>query len=170
VAQLPRRRDGKSHTESHAATGVNDLRQKLTLLGTRPAAYRRRFKNLDRAMSENTTDSQIAALTFDISREPLPTDPGANPFKLVVDPVMRIKLRRALFEMIENHDQELARYVTDGTLALESYKEYIELFARSLRETMATTEGVAYLLEYCGFTVNKADINLSPETRWKVQR
>lgn len=116
------------------------------------------------------TDQQLAALTIDISREPLPTDAGANPFKLVVDPVMRIKLRRALFEMIETHDQELSRYVSDGTLALDSYKEYIELFARSLRETMSSREGIAYLLEYCGFEINKDNINLNPETRWKVQR
>ena len=121
-------------------------------------------------MTDTTTESQLAALTFDITREPLPTDPGANPFKLVVDPVMRIKLRRALFEMIETHDQELAHYVGDGSLELDSYKEYIELFARSLRETMSTKEGVAYLLEYCGFEVDKDAINLTPETRWKVQR
>jgi hypothetical protein len=64
--------------------------------------------------------------------------------------------------MIENHDQELARYVSEGSLALDSYKEYIELFARSLRETMSSKEGVAYLLEYCGFEVNKDDVNLLP--------
>jgi len=116
------------------------------------------------------TDGQLAALTFDISRDPLPTDPAANPFKLVVDPIMRIKLRRALFEMIENHDQELSRYVSDGTLALDSYKEYIELFARSLRETMSSKEGITYLLEYCGFEVQKDEVNLQPETRWKVER
>ena len=116
------------------------------------------------------TDQQLAALTIDISRDPLPTDAGANPFKLVVDPVMRVKLRRALFEMIETHDQELSRYVSDGTLALDSYKEYIELFARSLRETMSSREGIAYLLEYCGFDIKKDEINLNPETRWKVQR
>ena len=121
-------------------------------------------------MSDPNTESQLASLTYDISRDPLPTDSGANPFKLVVDPIMRIKLRRALFEMIETHDQELARYVSDGTLALDSYKEYIELFARSLRETMSTKEGVAYLLEYCGFEVNQDEINLTPETRWKVER
>lgn len=115
-------------------------------------------------------DSNLATLTFDISRDPVPTDPTANPFKLVVDPVMRIKLRRALFDLIESHDQELARYVSEGSLALDSYKEYVELFARSLRETMASKEGVAYLLEYCGFDVNKEDVNLFPDTRWKVQR
>jgi len=117
-----------------------------------------------------SSDSTLATLTFDLSKEPIPTDSAANPFKLVVDPVMRIKLRRALFDMIENHDQELARYVSDGTLALDSYKEYIELFARSLRETMGSKEGVAYLLEYCGFQVNHDDINLHAETRWKVER
>ncbi len=121
-------------------------------------------------MNQTNTEPTLAALTFDLSREPVQTDAGANPFKLVVDPVMRIKLRRALFEMIENHDQELARYVSEGSLALDSYKEYIELFARSLRETMSTTEGITYLLEYCGFEVNKDDINLNPETRWKVER
>lgn len=117
-----------------------------------------------------STDTQLAALTFDLSREALPTDPSANPFKLVVDPVMRMKLRRALFEMIENHDQELSRYVSDGTLALDSYKEYVELFARSLRETMSSKEGITYLLEYCGFEVQKDQVNLQPETRWKVER
>ena len=121
-------------------------------------------------MNSTQSDSQLATLTYDISRDPLPSDPGANPFKLVVDPIMRIKLRRAIFEMIENHDQELSRYVSDGSLALDSYKEYVELFARSLRETMSSKEGVAYLLEYCGFTVNQDDINLFPETRWKVER
>lgn len=121
-------------------------------------------------MNSSNTEPTLAALTFDLTREPMPTDAGANPFKLVVDPVMRIKLRRALFEMIENHDQELARYVSEGSLALESYKEYIELFARSMRETMSTKEGVAYLLEYCGFEVDKENINLNPQTRWKVER
>src|SRR5688572_28552884 len=90
-------------------------------------------------------DANLATLTFDITQGGAPTDPSVNPFKLVVDPVMRIKLRRALFELIENHDQELSRYVVDGALTLDSYKEYIELFARSLRETMGSKEGVAYL-------------------------
>ncbi len=98
------------------------------------------------------------------------SDPTANPFRLVVDPVMRVRLRRALFEMIENHDQELARYVSEGSLALESYKEYVEIFASSLKQTMNSREGVAYLLRACGFQIEEADINLQPETRWKVQR
>ncbi len=115
-------------------------------------------------------DQSLATLTFDISREPIPSDPGANPFRLVVDPVMRIRLRRALFDLIESHDLELARYVSDGTLALDSYKEYVELFARSLRDTMNSRDGIAYLLEACGFQVDKTEINLQPETRWRVTR
>jgi hypothetical protein len=112
----------------------------------------------------------LTPLDFDISKEPVPTDPSANPFRLVVDPSMRVRLRRALFELIESHDQELARYVAEGSLALDSYKEYIELFAHSLKQTMSSREGVAYLLQACGFEVQKDDINLQPETRWKVQR
>ncbi len=118
----------------------------------------------------DTPDRSLATLTFDLSREPVPTDAGANPFRLVVDPVMRVKLRRALFDLIESHDTELARYVSDGSLALESYKEYIELFARSLRDTMASKEGITFLLEACGFRVDKEEINLQPETRWRVTR
>ena len=115
-------------------------------------------------------DLSLTTLTFDVSREPVPSDPAANPFRLVVDPVMRVRLRRALFDLIESHDQELARYVGDGTLALDSYKEYIELFARSLRETMNSREGVAYLLEACGFNIEKEKVNLFPDTRWRVTR
>ncbi len=121
-------------------------------------------------MNDLPDERALATLSFDISKEPVPADPGANPFRLVVDPVMRIRLRRALFDLIESHDQELARYVSDGTLALDSYKEFIELFARSLRDTMSSREGIAYLLEACGFKVDKESINLQPETRWRVTR
>lgn len=115
-------------------------------------------------------DQSLATLTFDISREPQASDPTANPFRLVVDPVMRIRLRRAIFDLIENHDQELARFVGDGALALDSYKEYVEIFSKSLKDTLASQEGVAYLLEACGFEVDKTSINLNPETRWRVTR
>jgi len=121
-------------------------------------------------MNDTLQTQPLAPLDFDISKEPVPSDPGANPFKLVVDPVMRVRLRRALFDLIESHDQELARYVGEGSLALDSYKEYIELFAHSLKQTMSSAEGVTYLLQACGFEVKKEDINLTPETRWKVQR
>lgn len=100
----------------------------------------------------------------------VPADPAASPFKLVVDPAMRSRLRKALIELIENHDQELAKYVSEGFLELDSYKEYVELFARYLRDTMGTKEGVAYLLSECGFQVKPEEIILNRETRWKVGR
>jgi len=121
-------------------------------------------------MNDHTHAQSLTPLDFDISKEPIPSDPGANPFKLVVDPAMRIRLRRALFDLIESHDQELARYVSEGSLALDSYKEYVELFAHSLKQTMSSRDGIAYLLRACGFEMNTDDINLQPETRWKVQR
>jgi len=110
---------------------------------------------------------QASLIPFEMHTEPVLTDPSANPFKLVVDPLMRVKLRKALFDLIENHDQEMSKYVADGRLSLDSYKEYIEIFARSLRETMHSVEGIAYLLEACGFRVDPSQINLQPETRWK---
>jgi hypothetical protein len=94
-------------------------------------------------------------------------DPGATPFKVVVDPEMRLKLRRALFELIDYHDEALAEHFAEGKLELESYKEYIELFARSLKETMESREGVSYLLRAVGFNVPPDEINLKPELRWK---
>jgi len=94
-------------------------------------------------------------------------DPGATPFKIVVDPEMRVKLRRALIELIDYHDESLAEHFAEGKLELESYKEYIELFARSLKETMESREGVSYLLRAVGFDVPPSEINLSPELRWK---
>ena len=109
-----------------------------------------------------------------VSSEPAPLrkelakpDPSATPFKVVVDPEMRIKLRRALIELIDYHDEALAEHFADGKLALESYKEYIELFARSLKETMESREGVSYMLRAVGFNVPPQEINLNPELRWK---
>ena len=112
----------------------------------------------------------LNSMNFEVTKDTAPMDPTGNPFKLVVDPVMRARLRRAIFDLIESHDTELAKYVSEGSLALDSYKEYIELFAHSLKQTMGTREGVAYLLNASGFEVNKDDINLLPETRWKVKR
>jgi hypothetical protein len=113
-------------------------------------------------------DYQIVAAPQPLAkREPAAPDPGATPFKLVVDPDMRAKLRRALFELIDYHDEALAEHFAQGKLELESYKEYIELFARSLKETMESREGVAYLLRAAGFEVPPGEINLHPELRWK---
>jgi hypothetical protein len=94
-------------------------------------------------------------------------DPGATPFKIVVDPKLRLDLRRALIDLIDYHDEALAENFAQGKLELESYKEYIELFARSLKETMESREGVAYLLRSVGFDVRPDEINLEPELRWK---
>src|SRR3954469_17469917 len=94
-------------------------------------------------------------------------DPGATPFKLVIDPKLRLDLRRALIDLIDYHDEALAENFADGKLALESYKEYVELFARSLKETMESREGVSYLLRSVGFEVRNEEINLHPDLRWK---
>ena len=99
---------------------------------------------------------------------PAVPDPGANPFRIVVDPQMRLQLRRALIELIDNHDEALAAHYSDGKLSLESYKEYIEVFARSLKETMESREGVSYLLRAVGFDVPPEEVNLRPELRWKA--
>ena len=93
---------------------------------------------------------------------------SASPFKVVVDPVMRELLRDALFDLIDHHDKSLAGFVAQGQLALDSYKEYVELFARSLRETMESTEGILYLLRSAGIEgVTPEEINLRPDWRWK---
>ena len=94
-------------------------------------------------------------------------DVTSTPFKVVIDPKLRMELRRALIDLIEYHDEALAEHFAEGKLALDSYKEYIELFARSLKETMESREGVSYLLRSVGFEVASEDINLSPELRWK---
>lgn len=108
-----------------------------------------------------------AAPIVPVKKESAAPDPGATPFKLVVDPEMRLKLRRALIELIDYHDEALAEHFAEGKLELESYKEYIELFARSLKETMDSREGVAYLLRAAGFDVPANEINLDPILRWK---
>jgi hypothetical protein len=99
---------------------------------------------------------------------PAKADAGSSPFKIVVDPKMRAQLRQALIELIDNHDEALAAHYADDKLALESYKEYIEVFARSLKETMASRAGVSYLLRAVGFDVPPEEVNLRPDLRWKA--
>src|SRR5213082_2250149 len=94
-------------------------------------------------------------------------DPAATPFKVVIDPKLRVDLRRALIDLIDYHDEMLAEHFAEGKLALESYKEYIELFAGSLKETMESREGVSYMLRAVGFDVAPEEINLHPDLRWK---
>ena len=116
------------------------------------------------------TDTKFALMPVGtIATSPAPAiDPAASPFKVVVDPQMRAALKKALFDLIDHHDEALAGYVAQGKLSLESYKEYIELFARALRETMDSPEGVLYLLRAAGLEgVTSKGINLTPEWRWK---
>ena len=101
------------------------------------------------------------------SRALAKADPGASPFKIVIDPKVRLDLKRALFDLIDYHDEALADHFAEGKLALDSYKEYVELFARSLKETMESREGVSYLLRSVGFDVPPEEINLHPDLRWR---
>ena len=112
-------------------------------------------------------DFQIVSAAQTLAKASGKPDPGATPFKVVVDPKVRTELRRALVELIDFHDEALAEHFSEGKLALDSYKEYVELFARSLKETMESREGVSYLLRAVGFDVPPEQINLHPDLRWK---
>ncbi|MDD5260646.1 MAG: hypothetical protein PHD76_02255 [Methylacidiphilales bacterium] len=114
-----------------------------------------------------TQDLELMLIQRQAPAEIATTDAGASPFRTVVDPAMRVRLKKALLELIDNHDRSLETYVSNGQLKLDSYKEYIELFARCLRETMETREGVAYLLKSCGFEATPEEINLYPDWRWE---
>ena len=118
---------------------------------------------------EKSHDFQITRLDQGESRTRALAKPDASatPFKVVVDPRVRLDLRRALVDLIDYHDEALAEHFAQGKLALDSYKEYVELFARSLKETMESREGVSYLLRSVGFDVPPDEINLNPELRWK---
>jgi len=118
---------------------------------------------------EKSNDFQIVRQeqTGSKTRALAKADPGANPFKVVIDPKVRLDLRRALVDLIDYHDEALAEHFAQGKLALDSYKEYVELFARSLKETMESPEGVSYLMRSVGFDVSPEEINLNPELRWK---
>lgn len=97
----------------------------------------------------------------------MPKNVGDSPFKLTVDPELRTRLRQALVELINDHENTLAHYVADKKLHIDSYKEYIELFAKSLKETMNSDEGVSYLLRYAGFELPPSEgVNLNPDWRW----
>ena len=118
---------------------------------------------------EKSHDFQIARVeqTGPRTRALVKADPSATPFKVVIDPKVRLDLRRALVDLIDYHDEALAEHFAQGKLSLDSYKEYVELFARSLKETMESREGVSYLLRSVGFDVPPEEINLNPELRWK---
>jgi hypothetical protein len=118
-------------------------------------------------MTQNPmTNGELNLVAMDLEKLTALNDISDNPFKLMVDPVMRLRLRQAIFKMIESHDAHLAEYVAEGKLNLDSYKEYIELFARSLKESMETREGVHYLISACGFESQVDSLNLQPQWRW----
>src|SRR2546426_12189652 len=94
-------------------------------------------------------------------------DPAATPFKVVIDPKVRMDLRRALIDLIDYHDEALADHFAEGKLALDSYKEYIGLFAGSLKETKENREGGSYLLRSVGVGVRPGEINSGPEFGWE---
>src|SRR5690242_11410942 len=116
---------------------------------------------------EESHDFQIARLnqTEPKTRALAKADAAATPFKVVIDPKVRLDLRRALVDLIDYHDEALAEHFAQGKLSLDSYKEYVELFARSLKETMESRQGVSYLLRSVGFEVPPDEINLHPELR-----
>jgi len=117
----------------------------------------------------DTQELELMLVQKNTEPQAAPLDAGASPFRTVVDPAMRYRLKKALLDLIDNHDDSLANYVANGQLALDSYKEYIELFARCLRETMETKEGVSYLIKSCGFDMPTDDVNLYPDWRWKSE-
>ena len=123
-------------------------------------------------MATEARDFEIVSTTHTPALQKMLAKPdaAANPCELVeivIDPKVRMDLRRALIDLIDYHDEALAEHFADGKLALDSYKEYIELFARSLKETMESREGVSYLLRSVGFDVRPDEINLNPDLRWK---
>src|ERR1700757_5006598 len=120
-------------------------------------------------MATESRDFEIVSTTHTPALQKMLAKPdaAANPFKIVIDPKVRLDLKRALFDLIDYHDEALAEHFADGKLALDSYKEYVELFARSLKETMESGEGFSYLMRSVGFEVPPEEINLHPELRWK---
>jgi hypothetical protein len=114
-------------------------------------------------METSPTFELLSAKSTEISTK----DPSASPFRVVIDPALRLKLRQALLDLINNHEETLAQHVVDGRLSIDSYKEYIELYALSLKETMGSVEGVTFLLQRAGFEIPADSVNLKPEWRWK---
>jgi hypothetical protein len=110
---------------------------------------------------------ELSLTPVEVERMTPTRDLSSNPFKLTVDPAVRQRLKQALLNMIDTHDTHLAEYITDGKLDMDSYKEYIELFAKSLRESMESREGVQYLMSACGFEPEPESINMNPQWRWK---
>ena len=91
----------------------------------------------------------------------------ANPFRRVIDPDVTTALQEALARLVHDHQLQVAYMVESGQLEVGSYKEYVELLSRFLRETIGSKAGVKYLLDSCGLEGATEDsINLNPELRW----
>src|SRR5207237_5006539 len=99
-------------------------------------------------MAKESRDFEIVSTTHTPALQKMLAKPdaGANPFKIVIDPKVRMDLRRALIDLIDYHDEALADHFAEGTLALDSYKESMELFAPSWKKTMKSREAGSYFL------------------------
>ncbi|MFH1067273.1 MAG: hypothetical protein V1746_05175 [bacterium] len=124
--------------------------------------------NMEIYMSHKPEFELMLAHHNSVSRPDRMKSYASSPFQLALDSDLRVQLRRALLDLINEHEAALARYVAEGKLSVDSCKEYVELFARSLKETMDSHEGVTYLLKSAGFdNVPREEINLQPEWRWR---
>ncbi|MDR2462501.1 MAG: hypothetical protein LBD30_01825 [Verrucomicrobiales bacterium] len=142
-----------------------------------PASYQAGSPSAPAILSENdlilNQDIVMNETNLMLSPKPNPAqlrqkNSTASPFARAIDPNLRLLLKRAMLQLIDNHDSSVEADVLDGKLNLDSYKEYIEIFAHELSQTMGSKDGVAYLFETCGFSVRPDDINLYPEKRWQA--
>ena len=90
-----------------------------------------------------------------------------RPFKVVIDPEMRLKLRRALIELIDYHDEALAEHFAEGKLDTR----ILQGIHRTLRAQFEGNNGKprrrGLSPARVGFEVRSEEINLNPELRWK---
>src|SRR2546428_13094930 len=98
-------------------------------------------------MANESRDFEIVSTTHAPALQKILAKPdaGANPFKIVIDPKVRMDLRRALIHLIDYHDEALAGHFAGSKIDLDSYKEYIELFCRRFKETKVSRVGGSYL-------------------------
>src|SRR5207253_964395 len=72
-------------------------------------------------MAKESRDFEIVSTTHTPALQEMLAKPdaGANPFKIVIDPKVRMDLRRALIDLIDYHDEALADHFAECKLALE---------------------------------------------------
>ena len=78
----------------------------------------RSVKDRQSTMDESH-DFQIVRPEQNKTRTLAKADPSATPFKVVIDPKVRMELRRALVDLIDYHDDALADHFAQGKLTLE---------------------------------------------------